>query len=449
MGIMKKYFHKGTHNLWAVLFIILALALGYIPKQNEFLQISVLFIPLFLLYVYVVNKVEAKKEIVFWIGVAILVRFILLFAFPNLSDDIYRFIWDGRLIVNDINPFEQLPSYYLDGSFQIPGINQALYDELNSPNYFTIYPPVAQTVFAGAVRVAGDNLMISSIVMKSFLLACEIGSLVIIPRILTLLSLPIKNVLWYALNPLVLIEVMGNLHFEGAMVFFFLLAFYLLIKNKLIYAAMALGLSIASKLLPLMFLPTLLRRLGFKKLFLFGLVAATTVVLLFMPLISETFINNFGNSLDLYFRKFEFNGSITYLVREIVLAIEGYNPILLIGPVFPILTVCFILFEAFFRKSQSLQNWMLSTLLVFTCYLLLSMTIHPWYVIMPVAMCLFTNYRYPILWSGLIMMTYINYADEVYHENLWVVALEYVLVFGFMGWEFWKRPPFSTQVSEM
>ena len=92
---------------------------------------------------------------------------------------------------------------------------------------------------------------------------------------------------------------------------------------------------------------------------------------------------------------------------------------------------------------------MLSTLLVFTCYLLLSMTIHPWYVIMPVAMCLFTNYRYPILWSGLIMMTYINYADEVYHENLWLVALEYVLVFGFMGWEFWKRPPFSTQVSEM
>ena len=438
MGTIAKYFPQKISLLLAFLFIVLSIGLAYYPNQDNFAAIAFFYIPLFFLYVLIVSKSENKTEVTFWIGTAILARFILLFAFPNLSDDIYRFIWDGRLIVNDINPFEELPSYYLAADPQIPGINRALFSQLNSPDYFTIYPPVAQTVFAGAVSVAGDNIMISSIVMKVFLLACEIGSLVIIPRILNLLSLPIKNVLWYALNPLVLIEVMGNLHFEGAMVFFFLLAFYLLLKNKLVYAAIAMGLSVASKLLPLMLLPTILKRLGFKRSIIFGAVTVATTMILFAPLISETFVNNFANSLDLYFRKFEFNGSVYYLVREIVQYTAGYNPILIVGPLFPIATVLFILYETFFRKHQSIQNWMTTTLLVFTFYLIFANTIHPWYVIMPIAMCLFTNYRFPILWSGLIMMTYINYAGEVYHENLWVVGIEYVVLFGFMIWEFRK-----------
>lgn len=425
----------------AILFIGLIVALGYYPSQSDFGLIAGLFIPSFLLYLYVSHQAEPKAQVLFWVGVGIAVRFILLFAFPNLSDDIYRFVWDGRLIVSGVNPFEQLPSHYLNANFSIPGINQALYNELNSPDYFTIYPPVAQTVFAGAVSMAGDNLLVSSVVMKVFLLACEIGTMVIIPLILVQLSLPSKNVLWYALNPLVIIEVMGNLHFEGAMVFFFVLAFYLLLRNKLTYAAIAIGLSIASKLLPLMFLPTLLKRLKFKKTFIFSLICGIIVLLLFAPLVSETFLNNFGNSLDLYFRKFEFNASIHFFIREISQATLGYNLILYTGPIFSILTVCFILFETFFRKNQRVENWMLTNLLVFTFYLIFAQTIHPWYVIMPVVMCLFTPYRFPILWSGLIMLTYVNYSGGEYHENLWVVLLEYLAVFGFMIWEFRKYRP--------
>jgi len=443
MGILEKYFPNSLHLFLAVIFIGLSAGLGYFPSQRDFLSIALLYTPLFLLYLYVVSQTESKAEVTFWIGVGILSRFILLFAFPNLSDDIYRFIWDGRLIVQDVNPFEQLPSYYLTADPQIPGINEALFSQLNSPEYFTIYPPVAQTVFAGAVSVAGVNIMISSIIMKVFLLACEIGAIVFIAQILQLLSMPIKNVLWYALNPLVILEVMGNLHFEGAMVFFFVMSFYFLLRSKLTYAAIAMGLSVASKLLPLMFLPTLLKRLGFKRTFIFGAITAITLGLLFAPLISETFISNFGNSLDLYFRKFEFNGSIYYLTREIGQVLVGYNPIQQVGPVFSILSVCYILVETFFRKEQTIENWMTTTLLVFTFYLVFSMTIHPWYVCMPVVMCLFTKYRFPILWSGLIMMTYINYSGEVYHERLWIVLLEYLVLFGYMGYEFRKYPPWK------
>jgi len=394
----------------AILFIGLVTALGYYPSQSDFGIIAGLFLPLFLLYVYIGQQASPKAQVLFWVGVGMLVRFILLFSFPNLSDDIYRFVWDGRLIVEGVNPFEQLPSYYLDADFQIPGINQALYDELNSPEYFTIYPPIAQTVFAGAVSMAGDNLYVSSIVMKVFLLACEIGAIMFILRILEHLALPIKNVLWYALNPLVIIEVMGNLHFEGAMVFFFLMSFYFILQSKYGIAGFAMGLSIASKLLPLMFLPTLLHRI-------------------------------FADSLDLYFRKFEFNASIFYAVREIGTPLLGWNPIQFAGPIFSLLTVGYILVETFRRPKQSPENWLCTTLLVFTCYLAFATTIHPWYLSLPIVMCLFTNYRYPILWSGLIMMTYINYAGAEYQENLWVVLIEYVLVFGYMVYEFRKYPP--------
>jgi len=432
--------HKARFPL-AILFIGLATMLGYYPGQSDFGIIAGLFIPLFLLYVYISQQANPKAQVLFWVGVGMLVRFILLFAFPNLSDDIYRFVWDGRLIVEGVNPFEQLPSYYLDADFQIPGINQALYDELNSPEYFTIYPPIAQTVFAGAVSMAGDNLYVSSIVMKVFLLACEIGAIMFILRILEHLALPIKNVLWYALNPLVIIEVMGNLHFEGAMVFFFLMSFYFILQSKYGIAGFAMGLSIASKLLPLMFLPTLLHRIGFKKLLIYGIATGLTVTLLFIPLVSETFISNFADSLDLYFRKFEFNASIFYAVREIGTPLLGWNPIQFAGPIFSLLTVGYILVETFRRPKQSPENWLCTTLLVFTCYLAFATTIHPWYLSLPIVMCLFTNYRYPILWSGLIMMTYINYAGAEYQENLWVVLIEYVLVFGYMVYEFRKYPP--------
>jgi len=260
-------------------------------------------------------------------------------------------------------------------------------------------------------------------------------------RILEHLALPIKNVLWYALNPLVIIEVMGNLHFEGAMVFFFLMSFYFILQSKYGIAGFAMGLSIASKLLPLMFLPTLLHRIGFKKLLIYGIATGLTVILLFIPLVSETFIANFADSLDLYFRKFEFNASIFYAVREIGTPLLGWNPIQFAGPIFSLLTVGYILVETFRRPKQSPENWLCTTLLVFTCYLAFATTIHPWYLSLPIVMCLFTNYRYPILWSGLIMMTYINYAGAEYQENLWVVLIEYVLVFGYMIYEFRKYPP--------
>ena len=168
--------------------------------------------------------------------------------------------------------------------------------------------------------------------MKLFLLACEIGTIWLLPKLLAAFNLPAYRSLIYALNPLIIVEIMGNLHYEGAMIFFFLLGLWWLQKDRIYLAAGAIALSIAAKLLPLLFLPFFVRRLGWLKSFRFFPVMGIILFLLFLPLLSGVFLENFGNSLDLYFRKFEFNASVYYVARWIGFQDVGYNLIAEIGP---------------------------------------------------------------------------------------------------------------------
>ena len=205
------------------LMIMLTIGLGYFVERSQFfLLISGIFI-FFIIYLSTFQYFKKEQDIWFFIGLGVLLRLILLFSLPNLSDDIYRFIWDGRLLVNGINPFDQLPSFYMEQGISIPGINQPLYQLLNSPNYFTIYPPVCQGIFAFAVWLFPDSILGSSIVIKSIFLFFEIGTIALMIQLLKHFMLPLRNVLLYILNPLIILELIGNIHFEAAMLFFCLL----------------------------------------------------------------------------------------------------------------------------------------------------------------------------------------------------------------------------------
>ena len=77
------------------------------------------------------------------LGISLLLRIIPMFAIPALSDDFYRFIWDGRLLAAGINPFAGLPGEFLnEPALVAKGISNELYGLLNSPTHYTIYPPV-------------------------------------------------------------------------------------------------------------------------------------------------------------------------------------------------------------------------------------------------------------------------------------------------------------------
>ncbi len=417
--------------------IYCAIVLGYTVRQSDFSRIILHYGAWFAGFIILYWLCPAR-QVRFWLLFGILLRLILVFGLPTLSDDLYRFIWDGRLWLNGINPFDHKPSFYIENSLNIPGLDLALYQQLNSPEYFTIYPPLAQLVFVMACWIFPASVLGSSIIMKLFLLTAEIGSLILLRGLLQYFKRSPKLVLLYALNPLIILEIVGNLHFEGFMVFFLLLAYWFWIKGSWWKGGIAMSLSIVSKLLPLMFLPFIIRRMGWKKsIWTFSLMGALMIAA-FLPLFNAAFIHNFSDSLDLYFRRFEFNASVYYVLRWLGFQVAGYNLIAQIGPGLALITLLSICWVAFTEKKVDWESWPARALFAITVYLMMGTIIHPWYLSLPVVLCIFTSMRYPILWSGLIFLTYINYSYTPYFENLWVVGVEYGLVLLFLLGE-WRR----------
>lgn len=465
VGIPLNHFQFPTAKWTWLLAPLLLLAITYLGlrvEQSDFYPLIGFYSFLFLSYLAIYHW-TTSETLGFWWGIAIAMRLILVFCLPLLSDDVYRFIWDGQLINNGYNPFHYLPSTLMEEGPKIPGLTQELYEALNSPNYYTIYPPIAQATFAIATWLFPTSIYGAAVVMKAFLFLFEVGSLWLIIRLLAHWQMPLKNSLLYALNPLIIIEVCGNLHYEGAMGFFLLLGIWLIIKSRFYFSAAMLALSVASKLLPLMFFPFWVRRLGrgesgegvkrrsgergwerayqrlkdqvqslwqidIKKNILYFGFAFIVLAAVFSPLLNGVFIQNFGNSIGLYFQKFEFNASVYYLLRWIGFQLVGYNVIATIGPGLALGTLTGIVLLFALERNPDWKTLPLKLLGAICLYLLFTTTVHPWYTSLPIVLCLFTRFRFPIIWSGLIYLTYINYSYDVYHENLWVVGIEYSLV---------------------
>ena len=410
------------------------------PREN-FWQIVLLWGLLFVGYGLMIrsekreargeNGEERGNQKLFWwlMGGAIAFRVIAWLALPELSDDYFRFVWDGRLWTHGENPFSQLPSAYAASEYTGLGLTQSLFDNLNSPDYHTIYPPVCQGIFYVAALIFPDNIYASVLVMKSFFFLAELGSIWLIIQLLKHWKQDIYKVFLYALNPLIIVELCGNLHFECLMIFFLLLSIWLLVKINWQLSAIAFGLAVSSKLIPLMFLPLLIMRIGFWRTVWYGSIVMGVTILGFLPIFDlETFLHLL-ESVQLYFQNFEFNASIYYLVRAIGKWISGYNLIRFIGPALSMITILGILWIAFRKKHASIDSLPKVMLAALLLYLLLATTVHPWYVATLVALATFTTFSFPYIWSALLLVTYATYQTSAYTEHLWVVALAYALLF--------------------
>jgi alpha-1,6-mannosyltransferase len=419
------------HGILYALVLVLASIIAYIGYhfgQKDFFNFLPYYSLAFLVYIFVCRNELTIKELIL---IAIFVRLGLVFTFPALSDDIYRFYWDGRLIVSGISPYGILPSEVVN--LQIPYLDVSLYNQLNSPLYYTIYPPVNQLYFAIAAWF-GD-IIAATIVLKILFIITEILGLYYMIILLKQQRVALKNAAWYILNPLVIIEGVGNLHFEVVMVSFFCISIYYILNNKIINGSVWLALSIGIKLLPLILLPYFWFKWKWKyRWYFFGLLAFLLCII-FIPVLSGFHLNSFLNSIDLYFRKFEFNASIYYVLRYIGHQITGYNLIHYLGPTLATVTIGWNIFQASKQKESDGFNFMNYSLLVWSAYLFLATTVHPWYIISILFFSIFTKWKYPIVWSYLIIISYINYSFTMYYENLWWIALEYILLLIWLIWE--------------
>ncbi|MDX1941636.1 MAG: glycosyltransferase 87 family protein [Saprospiraceae bacterium] len=431
--------------LLSILLLILTIWLGYFINQSAFEKLIIGFVPFFIIYLLVFHKtksdvINSSNNISFWLGLGIFLRIVLVFSFPNLSDDIYRFYWDGLLSTHGYNPFDYLPDYYIQNNILSEYLTPELYYKLNSKDHYTIYPPILQAVFAIAAWLSPKNIIIAGIIMKLFLLLSEIGSILLIKKILQKFKLPEKNILLYALNPLIIVEIVGNLHFEGFMIFFLLLSLWFFINNRFTLSAFAMAGAIASKLLPLMFLPFLIARLGWRRSIIYFLIIALTLLALFIPLINSLFFENFGNSLNLYFRQFQFNASVFYLIKWFnkIFFGEGYI-IKTVGPILAMITFSCIIILTIIRKNKDLAFLPESWLFAISIYLLNTPIVHPWYITLPVALSVFTNWRYPIIWSGVVWLSYSHYWGGGFQENYGLIGVEYGILIIFFLLELFRN----------
>ncbi|WKD85806.1 Alpha-(1-_6)-mannopyranosyltransferase A [Polaribacter huanghezhanensis] len=435
---------KNTGFIIAVILtIILYFLFAFYVERTQFSMVLFLYISLFATSFYILKKGKENTKLL--TSLSILFRLIFLFSIPNLSQDFYRFIWDGRMLFEGLNPYLYLPENFIN-QHEFP-VNQAteLYAEMGTLNgsHFTNYPPLNQLSFYIASLFAGNSILGSVIVFRLQLILADIGIIYFGKKILEKLQLPIHNIFLYALNPFIIIELTGNIHFEPVLLFFLIWSLYLLFKHKWMWAALLLACSISVKLIPLLFLPLFyqwfvkrsLDFAGMTKLFVFYLIIFTTIILLFLPFYNSELIENYFNSVGLWFRSFEFNASFYYIFREIGYLFRGYNEIAVIGKIIPVLAIVFLGFITFFRKNKSPKELITGLLFGLSFYYFTTTTMHPWYLATLVLLSVFTKYRFPIVWSLVIIFSYQAYSNLPWKENLWFVGLEYTIVYGFLIWE--------------
>lgn len=415
--------------------VIMYAAFAYDLVRSDFVKLLSLYAALFFLSFKLIQLQKINWKLL--LGFGIVCRLVFLFAIPNLSQDFYRFIWDGRLIAEGVNPYLSTPQEWMQsGNFEVVAQSRQLVEGMQSLNasHFTNYPPVSQWIYALAGILFPKSILGSVIVMRIILIFADVVSFIFLRKLLQQLKLSKHQAFWYFLNPLVIIELTGNLHFEGLMVMCLLISIYFLLKKKWIWAAMLFGLSVSVKLLPLVLLPLFFHyfrkqeKLNIYKLIAFYVITFLTVLITFLPFLSVELIQNFGDSVALWFNKFEFNASIYYVIRWIGFQIVGWNIIGIAGKIMPIVILITILGLSFFRNNNSEKTLFVSMLFSLSIYFLLSTTVHPWYVVTPLAISIFTNYKYLLVWSFTVILSYSAYGLNGFNEQLWLVGLEYVLV---------------------
>lgn len=424
--------------LFAVACILFYWSFAYQLVRTDFVKLFMLFGALFYL-TYKIIQFE-KWNFKFLLIIGILFRLVFLMAEPNLSQDFYRFLWDGELIKNRINPYLYTPDQIMEQGHVTFANMKELREGMTDLNarHYSNYPPVNQILFVLASVLGGGSILGSTIAMRLIIILADLGALYFGRKLLQQLNKANNLAFWYFLNPLVIIELTGNLHFEGVMLFFFVWALYLISINKWLWATPVYAISIMVKLMPMLFLPLFIKYFGFKKSAAFYTLVLLGCTALLFPFYSSVFIGNYSETVGLWFSNFEFNASIYNVVKKIGVTYFEAKPWELIdtyGAFIQKVVIVIVLLLAFLRKNQKMESLITSMVFALACYYFLSTTVHPWYVVFLLGFSIFTDYRFPLLWSFTIILSYYTYSNPNYTENLGLLAIEYLLVIGFFIYE--------------
>ncbi len=376
--------------------------------------------------------IENRQAVWLVLGFALLFRLTVLVAPPYQSEDVYRYIWDARIASSGINPYEYPPNAPELEKFR----DSHVYPRINSKPYITAYPPLSQILFRFSFLLFDSSV----VAMKAIFSFFEFLTILIVWRLLVLWNQSLQPLLLMAWHPFFIFEFSDSGHSDSAMMFLILLSIYLLSIGRNSWGMVGYALAVCSKLHPALWFPLYLRRAGWKAA-IAGLVTGLGLILLYF---SPGSALRYVNALKLYFRLFEFNASVHYLVRFIGRAAFHGSWDKLIGPYLGavlLLVLVVIVWKFPVRDARTLLH---AGFWIMTADLCLATTVHPWYISWAALALPIFPYAFMTYWTGACFLSYIAYSYHPVYEPAWVLLVEYIPVYGLMGWEICRGGPQMT-----
>lgn len=146
---------------------------------------------------------------VLWWVAPVVFRVMLWLTEPTLSDDVYRYLWDGHLLSSGVNPYR-----YVVESPNLDGYDVAIRSLVNNPDFSTPYLPAAETLFAIVGVIGPLRPLTMQVVMTGFdLLAAWLLTVLLVRA-----GLPKRRAVLYLWCPLVIVEIAHGAHLDAFMV---------------------------------------------------------------------------------------------------------------------------------------------------------------------------------------------------------------------------------------
>lgn len=346
---------------------------------------------------------------------------------PSLSEDVYRYLWDGRVLLAGENPYLLAPD-----AGTLVELRDSLWSKTEHRSVETVYPPLALGVFSIATLFPGSFFAYKAILVLFDLLGC--AALLALARNEGIAT---SRVVWYAWNPLVVLEGAGMGHVDFLGVPFSILALWLLSRrgrgskesgSETALAAVAASAGVLIKLVPVVSLPLWIH-LSSRRL-LFGGVALG--ILGVVGVATSVWTGGFPPGLLVYGVSWEFNGPLFEPLWRMIswLSLDqwihrGFDSVRsavggswFIEPLYPLVypqllakAMLMIVLVALVVRSL---RWRLGkrplcegTNRLYVGMLLLSATVYPWYLAWALPLAALLDQRAVLLLSWSIQFAYL------------------------------------------
>lgn len=367
-------------------------------------------------------RFTTKKSLYLVLAFACSFRLVLFFSHPWLSDDVYRYQWEGYLQVRGVNPFEFAPQALELASFR----NEA-WQQVNNKDASAIYPPLLQLIHAAVFWT-----LRSLWGFKLAFLVAEAGLVWLLLRLLRFYGRQENQVMFYVWNPLPIIEIAGNGHHDACVAALVLAAAWFTLAVQHRKAVLSLAGAILCKLYPVAVLPFFLKRLPWRSLLWLGVLLPAA----YLPYASAG--DRLFSGLLHYGDKWRFNGFLFQKLSEQVTdETAGRLLLLMAGAVIGARLVL---------KVDLLSQLFWTTGIVLLC----APTLFPWYLIwITPFLCFFPNPAWLLL-TVLSPLSY-NVLIEWWTIGVWrqsdlFLKLQYYPFYALLIWSFFRAAKPKSEV---